>query len=358
MFFSFFLHTFLACTNDTNESSENLDSIEVDLRSKVRVHTITKETFQRTFELSATIEGQNSAILVPKVAGRIESVSVHLGEKVTTGQELLKIEGSDYLAGFQEAKAAWELSAIQAKQAAKTEKRFRTLVNSGAVTQSQYEEVQMAAELAAGQEKRAKAGLDIASNRLNETIVKAPFDGVIIAQNVEIGEMIGGPSQQPPMILVNLDKMKFTASISENDVSAIQPNQSAELVLANQRIPVVIEQINQAVDPVIKTVIIQGTIDNSKYMLKHAQSATVEIKMEQEQLSVPRQALLNRNNQSAEVFILLANNTIQKRNVTYDRSETSTVPVLSGLQNGDTVLISGHNRLHDGDSVVVVAGEN
>ena len=77
------------------------------------------------------------------------------------------------------------------------------------------------------------------------------------------------------------------------------------------------------------------------------------IKNTQEILAIDRKALLNRKDQTADVFVLLDENTVQKKNVRYGRSNGGVVPVLSGLLEGETVLIAGHSRLKDGDVVIV-----
>ena len=76
------------------------------------------------------------------------------------------------------------------------------------------------------------------------------------------------------------------------------------------------------------------------------------IKNTQEILAIDRKALLNRKDQTADA-LLLDENTVQKKNVRYGRSNGGVVPVLSGLLEGETVLIAGHSRLKDGDVVIV-----
>jgi RND family efflux transporter MFP subunit len=182
--FAILLTIFIACQSKDSEAITE-PSVEVDLRPKVRIEAINEKFFVCMFSLPATIFADRSAILVPKVQGRIESVNVHIGDSVRKGDVLMNIERSDYLAGFTEANAAYELSEIQAKQAKKTAQRFTELHKEGAVTQSQLEEVDMGAQLAVGQATRAKAGLDIATSRLQDTKLRAPFDGVIVAKSIK-----------------------------------------------------------------------------------------------------------------------------------------------------------------------------
>jgi RND family efflux transporter MFP subunit len=351
----FYLTLFLiACgSKETPEATET--SAPVDLRPTVRTSTIEEQQFVRTLSLPSTIHAKRSAILVPKVQGRIAAVTVDIGDQVSAGDTILTIEKSDYQAGYIEAKAAYELAQIQARQARTSATRFQNLLKEQAVTQSQWEEVDIGAQLAEGQATRARAGFDIAKSRLDETDLKAPFDGIIVERTVEEGEMMGGPATLPPLQIADLSTVVFRANIGESDAAALNTNQSGYLEVpgSTERIDVSINRINQAVDPVVKTVIIEGELDNAQYALKHNQSATLHLEVTQQALAIPRQALLNRQTQSASVFVLTGS-TVEQRTVTYGRSETDYVPVFSGLSKGEQILVAGHNRLQDGNEVIVL----
>ena len=355
--FSIIFTCFIACQSQESEQ-ETAPVVEVDLRPKVRVETITEQDFVRTLSLPATVYAQKSAILAPKVQGRIESVNVQIGDNVQKDDVLMTIENSDYLAGFTEANAAYELAQIQANQANTSAKRFADLLEKGAITKSQWEEVDMGAQLASGQAVRAKAGLDIAKSRLRDTKLRAPFDGIIVTKTIEKGEMMGGPATRPPLQIVDLSRVRIQASIGEIDAAALEENQSGTLEIPgkHERIPIQLSRINQAVDPIVKTVLVEATLDNSAHSLKHHQSATLHIELKQTAISVPRQALLNRQSESANVFVLVGGQ-VERREVQYGRSETDSVPVFSGVSAGEKILVAGHNRLQEGTEVLVLGAE-
>lgn len=355
--FSIIYVCFIAC--QSQESKSKAEPVpKVDLRPKVRAEVITEKNFIRTLSLPATVYAQKSAILAPKVQGRIESVDVQIGDAVKKDDILMTMERSDYLAGFTEASAAYELAQIQANQAKKSADRFADLLEKGAVTKSQWEEVDMGSKLASGQAVRAKAGLDIAKSRLRDTRLRAPFDGIIVTRTIEEGEMMGGPATRPPLQLVDLSHVRIQASIGETDAAALREDQAGTLEIPGQheRIPIQLTRINQAVDPVVKTVLVESSLKNSKHALKHNQSATLHMELNQTAISVPRQALLNRQSESANVFILVEDR-VERRVVRYGRSETDSVPVFSGVSVGEKVLIAGHNRLQDGAEVLVLGAE-
>ena len=354
---SWFYFLLLACEQSSAPALNT--TAEVDLRPKVRATIVSNELFSNELQVPATIQAIRSAVLVPRVPGRVSEVKVRIGDVVKKDDLLLTLEGGDYLAGFQEAKANKELAHLQAEQAALHLTRFETLRSEGAITEVQLEEASVNAKLASSQAKRADAGFEVAKNRLVDTELRAPFSGTIIARNVESGEMMGGPVQQPPLMIADLRNVRFVADVGEGEISGIQKEQKATLLLmGNKRVPVTIDRVNSAVDPIINTIQIEGVIDNTEHLLRHGQSAELSIDLEQKnQLSLSRSALINRRDGTAMVFLLLEDGSIQKKEVSYGRSDSGKVPILRGIKEGDKVLISGHTRLKDGDDVLVVGQE-
>ena len=108
-------------------------------------------------------------------------MNVQIGDSVQKGDVLMTIESNDYLAGYTEANAAYELAQIQAKQAASAAVRFkhsrRGSRHSNSMGRSRHR-----CPTAKGQATRAKAGLDIATSRLQDTKLKSPFAGIIVSE--------------------------------------------------------------------------------------------------------------------------------------------------------------------------------
>ena len=160
------------------------------------------------------------------------------------------------------------------------------------------------------------------------------------------------------MQIVDLSTVRIQASVGETDAIALTKNQHGFLEIPgkHEHIPIQLSRINQAVDPVVKTVLIESLLDNDSHFLKHNQSATLHLELEQTAMAIPRQALLNRQSQSADVFVLIGNR-VERRSIQYGRSETDYIPVFSGISTNEKVLIAGHNRLQDGVEVLVLEVE-
>ena len=106
-----FFSIILGCSNPTENTTTPPPKAE--LRQVVRVETVTTQTLSQNLVLPTTLEAEQSAILVPKVQGRIANVFVRIGDQVPKGAHLLEIEPNDYSAAYEESKMAMRLAAFK-----------------------------------------------------------------------------------------------------------------------------------------------------------------------------------------------------------------------------------------------------
>ena len=127
----------------------------------------------------------------------------------------MTLEAGAYIAGVNQAKAAMAMAHAQADQAQAAKTRYQALKTRDAVTEAEFEGVERQAELAQAQVAQAQAALDVARQRLWDTTVHAPFDGVIIGRNVDPGDVIGAATRQPPLMIADLSSFRVTTAVSE-----------------------------------------------------------------------------------------------------------------------------------------------
>ena len=344
---------FLGCSQE-QVVQEAVASEATALLPVVKTETIERRTLNDSVSVAATLEAVQTAVLLPKSAGRVAAVPVRVGQSVSAGTLLMRVEGSDYSYGLQDAKGLQAVAAAQLAQAEVNLARFEQLAADGSASQAQLEEIQTGVLLAQAQLKRADAAVGIAQSRLRDTELKAPFSGTVIARNVEVGELVGGPSPQPPLMLADTSKMRAVASISEQmstQISTGIPVRISIPAVPSYQATGEIEHINAAVDPVTRTVSIEVSLDNPDAVLKHGMSALIGFEAVNEaQAMIPRQALLERSNGGALVYVL-EGDTVKQRRVRYTPSTEAFVPVLEGITEGDKVVVAGLSRLKDGIQV-------
>lgn len=325
--------------------------------AQVRVRELATELFTDELRLPATLQARQVAVLVPDVPGRVASVAVRIGDVVRKGDVLLTLEDGAYRQGLLQAEAGLRLAQVGLSRARSARDRTEQLHATGVVMDVQRDDAQHGADLAEAQVAQAEAGAAVARDRLADTQLRAPFSGVVIARNVEQGEMLGGPSARPPLQLADLSKVRAVASIGELDAARIQPGQAVvvdvEALGAGGREGVV-ERVNAAVDPMSRTVRVEALLDNHDGLFKHGMSASVRIPgAGQERVALPRIALIDPEDGGARVFVV-EDGVARSREVGFGPSFSDRVPVSRGLRAGERVVVAGQSRLRDGAVIEVM----
>ncbi|MEC8379399.1 MAG: efflux RND transporter periplasmic adaptor subunit [Myxococcota bacterium] len=343
----------LGCSTEQGDQNSEVPQ-HIETLPAVKTEPIVTKVLANAVTVSATLEALQTAVLLPKSAGRVAEVPVRVGQSISEGEVLMRVEASDYNYGLQDAKGLQSVAAAQLAQAEVNLLRFKKLSEEGSATQSQLDEIETGVLLAQAQLQRADAAVGIAQSRLRDTVLKAPFSGTVIARNIDVGELVGGPANQPPLMLADTTQMRAIASISEQMSANIQPGLSVKIT-----VPAVpsfqsegqIEHVNAAVDPITRTVTVEVGLDNADGLLKHGMSALIHLEATNEpQAMIPRQALLERSNGTAMVYVYV-NGSVSKRQVRYAPSTEAFVPVLEGLTEGEQVVVAGLSRLKDGMQV-------
>lgn len=340
------LLTLLACSDPAPKADSTT--------SFVKSVVVEETSFADNLSLSGTLEAVQHAVLVPEAQGRIQDVRVRIGDSVARDQLLLSLHNTAYAAGVRQAEAAVAMATAQAKQAEDHAVRMESLATQNAITQVELETAQANRTLTQAQLAQTTAALAGARQQLSGTRLRAPFDGVIVARNVHPGDMLGGATMRPPLQIADLSQLRLVTAVSELVATQVQPGTTLKVSVAalpGQTFEATIDRINGAVDPVTRTVSVEALLSNPSGLLKHGMSAEVALEgVGQTAVSIPRMALLDRNDGVARVMVL-AGDTAVAREVQYGRSQRDSVPVINGLKSGERVLVAGHTRLKDGEAV-------
>ena len=147
----------------------------------------------------------------------------------------------------------------------------------------------------------------------------APFSGTIISRNVEVGGY--GNIQRPPLMIADVSNLRFIAQVPESEIAQLSTGMAGTLIVGVRKLPVTVERINKAVDPVVRTVQIEGVVENSNGALLHGQSARLSLVLAARvRPAVPRSALLNRVDGTADLCSRCQQQT-GKRSVHYGANE-------------------------------------
>lgn len=332
--------------------------------------------------VSGKLEAVQSANVVAKIPGKVAAVHVDIGSVVKAGQLMVTLENdtqkaavSQAAAGVAQAKAGLaraEADLITAKASYQVDKanyeRNKELLAADAISQSAFESIELTykkskenvertlpAALASSRAalQSAQAALQSAQATYNDTLIKAPFSGVVTARNINPGEMAS--SAAPVVTVVNLDKVIVKATVNEDMVNQLKQGQEVTVkvgAISAEPFKGIVSNIALAADSASKAFPIKVQIDNSKHQLKPGMFAEVQLSKDRAKaLLVPREAVVREGDK--DVVWTVKNGTAGKQEVKAGESDGKQIIILSGLAEGDEVVTAGQESLQDGAKVNV-----
>jgi len=315
---------------------------------------VKKGQLQNDTLVSGKIEASQTVNVVSKVSGKVEYVNVDVGSEVKEGQVLLNLEANDLEANIDSTQATADTAKINYDLALKQHQRGQELLSSSAISQADYDNNYQGTYLKAEAGLRsARSNLEKAQIAFQDTFVRAPFNGVVTARNINPGE-IALPSV-PVISLVNFDQVVIKGGVNENQINQLSSGQVVQVkvaAVAEQPFAGMIAQISPAADPQTKAYTVKIQVDNLKHLLKPGMFAEVKISDQQEQLLIiPRLAIMSDSDKNM-VFVV-ENGAAQKKIIEIGLSDQNNAVVTAGLKEGDTIIVSNLEMLKEGQQVKV-----
>lgn len=276
--------------------------------------------------------------------GRIVSLGFREGKRVDAGDLLVKINDADLVAERRRLE-------VQHRLAARQEQRSKALLDEQTLSQEVYEEAKGRLQILEAQLEQNQA--DIA-----RTEIRAPFAGVVGLRQVSEGSYI-----TPTTVvarLQSLDPIKLDFSVPEKYAGAIRPGDDVTFEVSGHdgEFTGEVYAVEPRIDPATRTVQVRARASNPGDRLFPGAFAKVRLVLSEsdDALMIPAIALIP-GAQGASVFVV-SENRIEPRTVTVGRRTEDRVQILSGLETGDQVVISGIQQARPGLEVDVVKGSD
>jgi len=188
---------------------------------KVTVANPVKQPVTQYLEVTGNTAAFNSVDLVARVQGFLEGIHYKDGDVVKKGTVLFTIEPEPYKVKLQQAKAAEDGAAATLKQAEAEYQRQSNLASKDFASKSTLDQALATRDSAKANLVQAQTNTRIAEINLSYTTVTAPFDGIVTAHLVSVGELVGSSPTQLAMI-VQLDPIYVNFNVSEQDVLRVR----------------------------------------------------------------------------------------------------------------------------------------
>jgi membrane fusion protein, multidrug efflux system len=297
---------------------------------------------QRRLTAVGSLRSNESVIIRPEVAGRIAEIRFDEGERVTKGQPLVVLDDTIYRAEVEEAQASLELSQANHDRAI-------DLLKRGAGTTKARDEA--LAEL-----RQDQAALELAKARLDKTMIKAPFDGVVGLREISIGDFVNVGEDM--VNLEQIDPLKADFRVAEVYLGAVRRGQRIELgadAFPGETFTGEVYAINPLIDESGRSIVLRARLPNPDDRLRPGLFVRVTLVLNErnDAIQVPEQALVPQG-QDQFVFRVVDGKAALTK-VTAGIRRDGMVEITAGLGPEDEVVTAGQLKIRDGAPVKPLA---
>ncbi len=317
---------------------------------------------------SGYVVAQRKAAVASKGTGRLVYLGVVEGDKVKKGEIIARLEDDDVKAQLAAAKANLELQQADLTQSKNAYYRAEALFKTNAVSQADLDQAQASYNRVVASIAVAKANVQGAEVALENTVIRAPFDGTVLTKNADVGEIVaplaaGVNSKAAVVTIADMKALQVEADESESKIERITPDQKCEIVLdayPGQSYPAYVSKVVPTADRTKATVMVKVGFRNYDSRVLPEMSAKVLFLSkdtketagnQQPLLVVPSSSIVERNGQKV-VFEVKSGEAVQVP-VSTGRQFDSYTGITSGLNNGDQVIANPGKEIKDGVKVKV-----
>jgi RND family efflux transporter MFP subunit len=316
--------------------------------------------------------GAQTVDVVPRTAGRVVSVNVQLGDRVSRGQLLAKIEDQEINEQVKQAEASYQVAEATIRQreadlkfAQVNLERSQNLFQRQLLPRQSLDDAEARQAAAAAQLDLSRAQLSQTQARLEElriakanTSIVSPVNGFVAKRNMDAGAWA---SQQAPVAsVVDISSVRLVANVVERDLRLVTPGDPARVdvdAFPGETFSGRIARVAPVLDPATRTAEIEIEVPNRDFRLKPGMYARMAVTIESRKGTtlVPKAAVVDYNG-ARGVFTMTAENKAKFLPLEIGIEDESRVEVRGGLGATETLVTGGASALRN-DDTLVLAGQ-
>jgi len=347
----------------------------------VEVATVSQTYPSQSFTLlnaSGYVVPQRKAAVASKITAQLLEISVEEGSRVKKGDIIARLEGADAAAARQQAQANVSVSRYSLAQAraeledAKVSyEREKELVAQEYTTKAQYDSAEAryrkaAAGVSGAQSavKAAEAALEAAKVNVEYTVIRAPFDAVVLTKNADIGDIItplgaAANAKAAVVTIADMNSLQVEADVSESNLEQVKAGQPCEIqldALPDKRFRGEVHMVIPTADRSKATVMVKVRfVDKDPRVLPEMSakvaflSKAVSPEEEKSRTTINPAAVVSRNNKST-VFVIQGGQ-VEEQEISTSGKLGDLLVVTGGVKAGDRVVLNPPRGLKSGSRV-------
>lgn len=315
-----------ACSKNEDKKAAHTQEEELPI---VDIDVVAATDVPQTKQYTANVEAFNSNNISPMTINRIQTINVEVGDKVSKGQVLATLD-----------RASLNQLKVNLEQVERDYNRALQLLNIGSGTQATVDQL--------------KSQLDAVrtqyNNLLENTVLTSPMNGVVTARNYDPGDMVG---QMPILTVGQINPaVKIIINITENDFANVHAGMPVNVSLdafPDEDFSGKIVRVYPSVDPQTRTFQAEVQVNNPSSRLLPGMFARVSLDHgDAVRVVVPDRAVVKQTGSGNRYVYVYKNGKVSYNKVELGRQLGNSYEIISGVEDGDTVVVAGQTRLADG----------
>jgi RND family efflux transporter MFP subunit len=350
----------------------------VEVQTAVARETATSGGARTVLNASGYVTARREATVSSKITGKVMEVLVEEGVVVKDGQILARLDDTNATASLhlakaqlESAKSALEETRVRLKEAEQELQRQTDLARGKVATQADFDHAEAAALAYKARLEQQQADVTVAERtvavwqqQVEDTVIRAPFAGIVTSKNAQPGEMIspmsaGGFTRTGICTIVDMESLEIEIDVNESYINRVQPGQPVEATLdayPDRKIPCRVIAIIPTADRDKSTVKVRVAFEKLDPRILPDMAVKVAFReavgtapVAARTVLVPKAAL--RQQDGRDVVLVVLGGRAERRAVTVASASANETEISAGLAAGERVVVAGPSDLVDGTFV-------
>lgn len=317
-----------------NKKQEIAETNAVAEKQKVKVEQVTSQDVEQTYEYTAIVEAEAVNNIAPTMAGRIDKIFVEVGDRVVKGQKLVQMDASTLT------QTKTQLDNLEVNF-----KRIDELYKVGGVSKAEWD----------AQKTQLEVTRTSYNNLLENTQLLSPLTGVVTMRNYDSGDIYAG---NPVLQIQQITPVKMNINVSENQFTKVKAGMSAKVnleVFGDETFNGKVTLVYPTIDSRTHTFPVEVSLPNANGKVRPGMYARVTMNYGTVQhVVVPDNSIIKQQGSGDRYVYVYKDGKVYYKKVELGRRMGNKYELLSGVEDGDMVVVVGYTKLKDGLEVDLI----
>lgn len=329
-----FLISALALVSVACGRNKTQETVEINVTPVVSVTTAVRQTVPQDAVYSSTVQANVINNIAPQTVSRIQKINVEVGDFVNAGQVLAEMD-----------RLQMEQTGLQLKNNETELGRLKQLLAEGGISQSDFDAIELSYNV-------SKSTYD---NIVENTILRSPVSGVVSARNYDRGDLYS--MGQPIFTVQQIVPVKLLVGISEADYTKVKKGDKVTVTadaFPGKTFTGSVIRLYPVMDPATHTFNVEVQIRNENRELRPGMYARVTVNFgDNNSIVLPDAAVVKQQGSGQRFVYILEGDKVQLKEITLGRHFDDKYEILSGVEDGQKVVVKGQSALKSGITVEV-----